>query len=176
MENYEPGELDFVNESVVITDPCDIIPKIERGFADVDAWAKCGYGDHMENIGFTKFMTRRNGYGDGGWTVVNEKTGKVLGEIWADSGQAGVYLRDEIKKYNPDANIFFPSITGGKFGAIILENFTGKISWKYRMEHYNWDGREVDSYYLVLSASGKCGDEDTEFSVDFGGKGSDEEE
>ena len=168
IDNYDPGKLDFKNESAVITDPCYIIPKIERGFADANEWDKCDYGSSMDKLGFTKFLTRSNGFGDGGWKVVNKKDGKLLGEIWADSGQTGISLLDEVKKYNPDARIFFPAFNGGRFGAIIIENFTGEISWKYRVSTYNWDGKDYNSYYLVLTAVGKSGDREIDFSVDFG--------
>lgn len=161
MDSYDSGKLTFENESVVITDPAYLISKADK---DSDVWEKCDYGSHMERVGFTKFFTSSNGFGDGDWTVTNKKNGKKLGEIWADSGQTGIYLLDEVA---PDSPIFYPAVDGREFGAVILKNFTGEVSWKYKVCHYAWDGFEEDAHYLILEASGKCGDEEIEFSVDF---------
>ena len=172
MDDYDSGKLTFENESVVITDPGYLISKAHKDFEDVDVWEKCEYGEHMERAGFTKFFTSSNGFGDGCWTVTNRKNGKKLGEIWADSGQTGIYLLDEVA---PDSAIFYPAVDGREFGAVILRNFTGEISWNYRVAHYNWDEHEFDSTYLVLSSVGKCGEEEIEFLVDFGSDDYEEE-
>lgn len=194
MDSYDSGKLTFKNESVVITDPGYLISKAHKDFDDIDVWEKCDYGSHMERIGFTKFFTSSNGFGDGCWTVTNKKNGKKLGEIWADSGQTGIYLLDEVA---PDSAIFYPTIDGREFGAVILRNFIGTISWSFRkVPHENPEytkivnalakmgitvdeakkmGMKMDepknlwvSEYLLLQAIGTCGDQEIDFLVDFG--------
>ncbi len=144
--------MELENTSVVITDPGYLMKACNPGSVDGDDWENCQYGEKMDRLGFhSGFLTIRNGFGDGSWTVVNKKNGKKLGEIWADSGQTGIYLLEDAEKYNPDAPALH-STPEKSHGAIILRNFTGKICWSFREER-----REDPEYEKIMSILGKMG-------------------
>lgn len=160
---YDSGKIEFANVSVVITDPCYLTRKIKDGFDSVTDWDLCNYGEHMDKLGFTTFKTFRNGVGDGAWKVFDSKSGKKLGEIWADSGLTGIYLLNDITNYNPTARVL-QSEPEQPHGAIILKNFTGAINWRFEETIFQRFGK---FHYLILTVSGNSDGEVVEFMVSF---------
>jgi len=67
-----------------------------------DDWEVCGYGDNMEKLGITTYLTSSTEYGDWSCTTYEEGTKKKLGNFCADAGLVSVFLLEEVLKYNPD--------------------------------------------------------------------------
>ena len=84
---------------IIITDPCYIIN--DDNIAKRDDWELCEYGEDMSVIGIKDCVTSDTGCGDWSCTVFEENSNKKLGEFCADSGMVGVFLLDDILKYNP---------------------------------------------------------------------------
>ena len=152
-EDYTPAALEFSNQSVVIIDPAYVMPDME------DA-EKADYGEDMTKVGYTKCHTAHNGYGDGCWKVVN-MDGRDLGEIWADSGQVGVFLTDEVKK------LYGHSLVDG---CILLQNFTGTVSFTFKEKTFYWNEPYVATF-LVLHVTGMTADGEIDFTVDYSKRG-----
>ena len=85
---------------IIITDPCYIMRKNNE--LTEDDWGACNYGDDMEALGITHYMTRDTLYGDWSCTTFNTDTKEVIGEFCADAGLVSVFLLDEVLKYNPE--------------------------------------------------------------------------
>jgi|WetSurMetagenome_2_1015567.scaffolds.fasta_scaffold00711_54 hypothetical protein len=79
---------------IVITDPIYVITH--------DDWTKCSYGHNLPILGFENFLADSTLCGDWECLICNDK-GKQIGHISADSGQVGIFLTDEIKKYSKEA-------------------------------------------------------------------------
>jgi len=142
--------LSFDHQSVVIADPCYVIGDY--------GWEDSGYGSDMTRIGYTKCHTERNGYGDGSWEVVNEKDGSILGVIWVDSGQVGVFLYDEVQEHT--RGYVLPA------GMIILGGFTGEVSFSFREKTLK--GLPWPEERLVLRVCGRTSDgTDIDFTIDY---------
>ena len=63
---------------------------------------KCNHYEDMNVLGFTSYLTSSTIYGDWSCTTFNKDTGEVIGDFCADSGMVGVFLLEEVLKYNPD--------------------------------------------------------------------------
>ena len=147
--------------NIIITDPCYIVK-------DSD-WKKCDYGNNMEVLGFSTFISEPTIYGDWSCTVWDLKNkdpkefidnlcksyweadrikglyGKLskkykdaleemdskfttlesLGNFCADSGQVGVFLLDEVLKYNPD----FDYDLSKPWTTTLIKDFEGDIKY-----------------------------------------------
>lgn len=64
-------------------------------------WEYCKYGENMENIGLTTFLSGSTIYGDWSCTTFNSDTNEKIGQFCADAGQVAIFLLDEVLKYNP---------------------------------------------------------------------------
>ena len=62
--------------SIVIGDPCYFVKN--------EDWEKCEFGDRMDNIGFSDYMTIR--FPDDPQVVIDEKNHNIIGGICQDSG------------------------------------------------------------------------------------------
>lgn len=69
-----------------------------------DDWDFCEYGDNMSILGFTNHLSDRTLYGDWSCTTFDRDTGEDIGKFCADSGMVGVFLLDEVLRYNPHYN------------------------------------------------------------------------
>lgn len=107
---------------IIITDPCYFIK-------DED-WENSDYGQELDKLGFKNYFCEDTLYGDWlcgtyrlydytdpisvidsmnvifgeGWTINIESP--KLGEFSADAGLVGVFLLDEVRKYNPEIDTF----------------------------------------------------------------------
>lgn len=131
--------------SVIITDPCYIIKKVDEstrpkwsdfhpveGYTDEQLkdpkeytlfmqrtkamevadnnWKKshlddcevCDYGENMEALGISHYLTRSTICGDWSCTTINADNGKELGQFCADAGLVSVFLLEDVLAYNPD--------------------------------------------------------------------------
>lgn len=71
---------------------------------NADDWVKCDCGENMEVLGINTYLCRGTIYGDWSCTTFNTETNEPIGEFCADAGMVGVFLLDEVLKYNPDYN------------------------------------------------------------------------
>ena len=140
MERYIPKTLSFDHQSIVIADPCYVMGDSSPELTDS--------GFDMTTAGYTKCHAAHNGYGDGSWDVVNEKDGSMLGVIWADSGQVGVFLYDEVQEHM--RGHVLPA------GTVILDGFTGEVSFSFREKTLK--GLPWPEERLVLRVCGRTSD------------------
>lgn len=110
---------------IIITDPCYIIREGNKQISK-DDWELCGYGDDMEILGIKNYICRDTLYGDWSCTTYNSDTKEILGQFCADAGMVGVFLLDEVLKYNPgfDDHIECPWET------TLIKNFDGEIEFE----------------------------------------------
>ena len=105
------------------------LQKYNEKYREFDDWKRCDYGDNMEVLGITTYISENTLYGDWGCTTYTSKNPKGdidyisdyyqnnddgegpsvllgeckdLGSFCADAGMVGVFLLDEVLKYNPD--------------------------------------------------------------------------
>ena len=83
-----------------------------------------GSGD-LTKIGFSKWINRYNFYGDWTCTVHLLDPDREIGKFTSDSGMVGVFLLDEVLKYNPD----YPYLEENESTATIIRNFKGTIQF-----------------------------------------------
>lgn len=57
---------------IIITDPCYIMRRDNRGNGNRDDWDRCNYGDNMEVLGIKTFLTSGTEYGDWSCTTVKD--------------------------------------------------------------------------------------------------------
>ena len=105
------------NKTIIITDPCYITPNSSD-------WYECKFGENMESLGFTNYITSNTIYGDWSCTTYEQETGKVLGEFCADAGTVGVFELDEVLKYNPE----FDYHINRPWTTTVIPNFTGEVN------------------------------------------------
>lgn len=86
---------------IIITDPCYVIKDNPNGNTSRDDWDECSYGENMGVLGLNNYLVRDTIYGDWSCTTYEKGTKKVLGKFCADAGLVGVFLLDEVLKYNP---------------------------------------------------------------------------
>ena len=127
---------------IIITDPCYFIK-------DED-WENSDYGQELDRLGFENYFCENTLYGDWicgtyrlgdytdpisiidamniifseGWTINMESP--KLGEFTADAGLVGVFLLDEVRKYNPEIDTFIKEHPGY---VTIIPNFDGDIEY-----------------------------------------------
>lgn len=88
-----------------------------------DDWKVCGYGYDMSALGLNTWLADSTIYGDWSCTTFNVDTKEAIGRFCADSGQVGVFLLDEVLKYNPnfDCHIDRPHTT------TLIKDFHGEV-------------------------------------------------
>lgn len=115
----------------------------------VDDWENCCCGEAMEKLGLETFIVCSTIYGDWSCTTYNTLTKEKLGEFCADSGQVGIFLMDEVLKYNPDLNL--PSHC-----ATIIKNFDGHVRVnKKNLGKFVLDGEEYDDIVAEVEGISK---------------------
>jgi hypothetical protein len=87
-----------------------------------DDWELCKYGMEMEILGFQNYLTCPT---ELRWCwLVKDNNGKVLGQFSADSDIVGVFLIDEIIKYDKSLLERFSKIPQC---VCIIKDFTGNV-------------------------------------------------
>lgn len=146
----EPVEFDG---DIIITDPCYII----RDSCNND-WRKCDYGDNMEVLGISTYMTRDTLYGDWGCTVYDTDTKEAIGSFCADAGLVSVFLLDEVLKYNPG----FDYHKERDWTTTLIPDFKGTV--QFVVEHEEGVYEEDSDYW-------RAGDKWEDYSVHVVGHG-----
>ena len=108
---------------IIITDPCYVLQNDED-------WNKCRYGEDMSNLGIKHYIVRDTLYGDWSCTTFDSNTKQPIGEFCADAGMVGVFLLDEVLKYNPD----FDYHINRPWTTTLIRNFKGAVS--FQVVHY----------------------------------------
>lgn len=124
---------------IIITDPCYI-----SSLGPIDLWNEKDFdifdGDGLDKYGFTKYIWEATYVGD--WSCetleLKEETNDIsndklkgehvkdsIGNFCADSGMVGVFLLDEVLKFNPnfDYHIKKPHTT------TLIKDFDGEIEF-----------------------------------------------
>lgn len=104
--------------SIIITDPCYICK-------DGD-WKKCEYGDKMQVLGIENYICRNTIYGDWSCTTYDTDTGERVGKFCADAGMVGVFLLDEVLKYNPDFDYHIER----PWTTTLIKDFDGEVEFE----------------------------------------------
>lgn len=95
---------------IIITDPC---------YLDLE--------DKMHKLNHIKEYTV---YGDWSCTTFNVDTKEPIGEFCADGGEVGVFLLDEVLKYNPNFDYHIKR----KWTTTLIPNFDGEIEIGYNSQ------------------------------------------
>lgn len=88
-----------------------------------DDWRKCHHGDRMDLLGINNYLISDTIYGDWSCTTFNTDTKESIGNFCADAGMVGVFLLDEVLKYNPD----YDDHINKTWTTTLIKNFTGEI-------------------------------------------------
>ena len=88
-----------------------------------DDWELSECGNNMEVLCLTTYLTSDTLYGDWSCHTINEDTKQILGKFCADSGKVGVFILDEVLKYNPE----FDYHINRDWTTTLIKNFTGDI-------------------------------------------------
>lgn len=116
-DEFLDSELVEFDGDIIITDPCYIIKD------GSDDWERCNYGENMELLGFSKYITKRTLCGDWSCTTYNTDNNQAIGAFSADTGLVSVFLLDEILKYNPEYKAHIES----KWTTTWIRDFKGKV-------------------------------------------------
>ena len=98
----------------------------EYSNANADDWEKCSYGENMEELGIHTYICRDTLYGDWSCTTYDSDTKEKLGEFCADAGMVGVFLLDEVMKYNPD----FDYHINRPWTTTLIKDFDGEVDFE----------------------------------------------
>ena len=118
---------------IIITDPCYVI----KDNSDTD-WELSGYGDNMECLGITEYISSDTN--DGDWSCgvfdIGNKTiddicsaksnkfkKKYIGEFCADAGMVAVFDLNDVLKYNPDFDYHITK----KHTTTLIKDFDGDV-------------------------------------------------
>lgn len=93
---------------------------------NVDDWELSNYGSDMEVLGIKNYICRDTLYGDWSCTTYNSDTHEKIGEFCADAGMVGVFLLDEVLKYNPDFNYHIER----PWTTTLIKDFDGEIDFE----------------------------------------------
>lgn len=103
---------------IIITDPCYIYKDDDR--------SRCDCGRDMKKLGIENSITRHTLYGDWACGIFDLDTGKRIGNFCADGAMVGVFLLDEVLKYNPD----FDYHINRPWTTTWIKDFDGKVNFE----------------------------------------------
>lgn len=93
---------------------------------NISDWTLCNCGMNMEVLGIKNYICRGTIYGDWSCTTYNSDTHEKIGEFCADAGMVGVFLLDEVLKYNPDFNYHIER----PWTTTLIKDFDGEIDFE----------------------------------------------
>lgn len=105
-------------------------------FTHPDHWAITNFGTNLEIIGLTKWLNQELSYEAGQYTCF-DSTDNRIGRFCTDSGIIGIYLKDEVEKYNPDWRDYVTA----PYKCTFIPRFNGTI---YIVNHNDNDGIGAD--------------------------------
>ncbi len=94
-------------------------------------WDKCEYGNKLENVGISNYITHSMKY-DYGTYGVYSNDGVFKGQFCSDSGLVCVCLLDDILRYNEDFDNFLTMT----YGVTLIPNFNGDIAFISKGDHF----------------------------------------
>lgn len=150
LRRYLDMEMEFDGD-IIITDPCYIMK-------EDDDWATCAYGEDMEALGITHYMTRDTLYGDWSCTTFDSDTKEAIGEFCADAGLVSVFLLDEVLKYNP----YYKDHLKNKWTVTWIKDFKGTV--EFVVKH-------IEGYYEEDTDYWKKGDYWEDYVLEVVGHG-----
>lgn len=107
---------------IIITDPMYILPME----ADAD-WHACEYGENMEALGITTYITHDRGDCAGQYLLDGDLFDRgirqIMGEYGHDSGMVSVMLLSEVLAYNPNA-----LEDAGEINYALIRGFDGEVT------------------------------------------------
>lgn len=145
--NYVDSEPKHFEGDIIITDPCY--------FINDDEWVASDCGRYMNPEKFSSYIARDTLYGDWSCTVYSSDNGKEIGTFAADAGMVGVYLLDEVLKYNPEFDYHSWTVAH-------IKDFSGTVQFVVAHTEGTY---EQDSEYH------KKGDKWEDYSVEIIGRG-----
>lgn len=116
----------------------------------LDDWERCDFGESLDKLGFTSFLSSNTYYGDWSCTTYESKTQKELGEFCADAGMVCVVLLDEVLKYNPDFNYHIEK----PWTTTLIKDFKGEISLEIKEIPYEYEGKNYSDKGLSILGTG----------------------
>lgn len=93
---------------------------------NISDWDLSNYGTSMEALGIKNYIRRDTLYGDWSCTTYNSDTNEKIGNFCADAGMVGVFLLNEVLKYNPD----FDYHVERPWTTTLIKNFDGEIDFE----------------------------------------------
>jgi hypothetical protein len=133
--------------TVIITDPCYLIKN-----DNPSDWENSEAGISLYVLGFNNYISAPTRQGDWSCEVITynpseteaEKESQVFGMFGADSGMVGVFLLEEILKYNPNFEIRSRHMA-------VFEDFNGSIDFEVTEEGelFIFGGSETLCFYTV---------------------------
>lgn len=93
---------------------------------NISDWDLSNYGTSMETLGIKNYIRRDTLYGDWSCTTYNSDTNEKIGNFCADAGMVGVFLLNEVLKYNPD----FDYHVERPWTTTLIKNFDGEIDFE----------------------------------------------
>lgn len=113
---------------------------------NMDDWERTNYGINADILGIKNYLVSDTGYGDWSCTTLEKRTNKKLGEFCADAGMVGVFLLDEVLKYNPN----FDYYTQRPWTTTLIKNFNGDIEIKRNDEDGVYiEGKGNINFYTI---------------------------
>lgn len=93
---------------------------------NISDWDLSNFGTSMEALGIKNYIRRDTLYGDWSCTTYNSDTNEKIGNFCADAGMVGVFLLDEVLKYNPD----FDYHVERPWTTTLIKDFDGEIDFE----------------------------------------------
>lgn len=97
----------------------------------------------MEKIGIHNCITTETLYGDWSCTTFEKDTNEVLGEFCADAGMVGVFLLDEVLKYNPK----FKEYLEKDWVVTLIKDFDGEVTFSEKNNEVSVKGEGNINFY-----------------------------
>ena len=105
---------------IIVTDPMYIVSSEED-------WHACEYGENMEELGITTYLTHDRGDCVGSVILdadlLEQGVRKTVGEVCHDSGMVSVLLLSEVLAYNPTA-----LEDAGPNNYALIKDFDGEVT------------------------------------------------
>lgn len=125
---------------------------------NISDWELCNFGEDFEKLGIKNYICRDTIYGDWSCTTFDSDTEEILGEFCADVGMVGVFLLDEVLKYNPDFDYHIEC----PWTTTLIKDFDGEVDFEIIHE---------EGFYEDNTEFHKKGDKWEDDSVSVIGKG-----
>ena len=93
---------------------------------NISDWDLSNCGTSMEALGIKNYIRRDTLYGDWSCTTYNSDTNEKIGNFCADAGMVGVFLLDEVLKYNPDFNYHIER----PWTTTLIKDFDGEVDFE----------------------------------------------